>query len=243
METHASPRRLARIIGVLYLVTVAAGVIAQGVIGGQLIVPGDAARTAGNLVARESLHRLGFTIYMVEMAAQVGMTVLFYRLLAPAGRTLSLAAAAFGLVGCTIKALSRLFYLAPLLVLDGDAQYLGVFNGNQLQALALLLLEVNDIGAGMALPFFGLSGVLMGWLVIRSTFLPRWLGVLKLAGGVGWLTFLSPSLGLRLFPLVAGLGILGSIVTILWFLIKGVDEERWRARAAAAAAPSRAAID
>lgn len=225
-----SPRALARLTGLLYLITVAAGVIAQGVIGGQLIVPGNAALTARSIVEHESLYRLGFTIYLVEMAAQVGMTVLFYRLLAPAGRTIALGAAALGLTGCVIKTMSRLFYLAPLAVLAPSAALAGGFDPAQRESLAMLLLELNDLGAGIALPFFGLSGILMGWLVIRSDFLPRFLGVIKVAGGLGWLTFVSPSLGMRLFPLVAGLGILGAIVTILWLLIKGVDEGRWRAR-------------
>lgn len=226
-----SPRALARTTGLLYLVTVLAGIVAQGLIAGRLIAPGDAALTAGNIVANESLYRLGFTVYLVEMAAQVGMTVLFYRLLAPAGRTMALAAAALGLAGCVIKAMSRLFYLAPLTVLAGDGVLAGRFDSGQLQALAMLLLDLNDLGAGIALPFFGLSGVLMGVLVFQSTFLPRWLGALKVVGGLGWLTFLSPSLGMRLFPIVAAIGVLGSIVTILWLLVVGVNEARWRERA------------
>jgi hypothetical protein len=88
----------------------------------------------------------------------------------------------------------------------------------------------------MALAFFGFYGLVKGYLVLKSTFLPRFLGVLTLLGGVGWLTFLSPSLGMRSFPIVAGVGILGAIATILWLLIAGVNEERWKEQADLAAA-------
>jgi hypothetical protein len=233
---ETSPRAMARITGALYLLTIVAGIIAQGFISETLIVPGNAATTASNISAQEPLFRLGFTIYLIEMAAQIAMTVLFYYLLKPVSRTASLVGAVFSLVGCTIKTLSRLFYFAPLLVLDGNAEYLRVFDTDQLQSLALLFLEVNDHGAAMALAFFGFYGLLKGYLVLRSTFLPRFLGVLTLVAGLGWLTFLSPSLGMRLFPILAGVGILGAIANILWLLIVGVNEQRWKEQANLSAA-------
>jgi hypothetical protein len=231
-----SPRTMARITGAFYLLTIVAGIIAQAFISERLVVAGDASTTAGNITANTSLFQLGFTIYLVEMAAQIAMTVLFYYLLKPVSRTASLLAAVFSLVGCTIKTLSRLFYFAPLLVLGGNAQYLSVFDADQLNALALLFLRVNDQAAGMALAFFGFYGIVKGYLVFKSTFLPRFLGVLTLVGSVGWLTFLSPSLGLRVFPIAAGIGIIGAIATILWLLSVGVNEQRWMERANLAAA-------
>ena len=234
--TELSPRTMARMTGAFYLLTVVAGIIAQAFISERLVVSGDAATTAGNITAHKPLFQLGFTIYLIEMAAQIVMTVLFYYLLKPVSRSASLLAAVFSLVGCTIKTLSRLFYFAPLLILGGHAQYLSVFDAGQLNALALLFLEVNDRAAGMALAFFGFYGLVKGYLVLRSTFLPRFLGALTLLGGVGWLTFLSPSLGTRAFPIVAGVGILGAIATILWLLIAGVNEERWKEQANLAAA-------
>src|SRR5207237_8575851 len=118
---------------------------------------------------------LGFTVYMIEMVCQIAMTVLFYEVLKPAGRSVSLLAASLGLTGCVIKTFSRVFYVAPLLVLGG-APYLSLFNPEQLQTLALLFLKVNDRGAGTALAFFGFYAMLTGYLIIRSTFLPRVLG-------------------------------------------------------------------
>jgi hypothetical protein len=164
------------------------------------------------------------------MACDIAMTAFFYELLKPVSRSVSLLAAFLTLVGCAIKTFSRAFYYAPLLILGG-AHYLTVFNAAQLQALALLFLDVNDHGAGMALVFFGFSALLKGYLIIRSTFLPRFLGVLAGVGGVGWLAFLAPPLGGRLFPYIALVGLVGSAATIFWLLVFGVKEERWKEQA------------
>src|SRR5437763_14003264 len=164
---EASPRRMARIIGVLYLLTMLAGIFAQGFVSNRLVVFGDASTTATNLLTHKSLFQLGVTVYLIEMACQIAMTALFYDLLKPAGRSVSLLAAFLGLAGCVIKTFSRVFYIAPLFVLGG-AHYLVAFNQEQLQALSLLLLKLNDRGAGMALAFFGLYAVLTGDLIIRS---------------------------------------------------------------------------
>ena len=136
-------------------------------------------------------------------------------------------ALSFGLVGCVIKTLSRLFYIVPLFVL-GDASYSGVFSVEQLQALAFLLLSVNDRGAGMALAFFGFSTLLNGILIFRSTFLPRVLGILSIMGGLGWLSYLYPPLGYQLFPYIMTIAIIGSLSQILWLLIKGVNTDKWK---------------
>jgi hypothetical protein len=227
---ETSPRLKARITGVIYLLTMLTGIFAQGFVSGRLIVDGDAAATAANILAHKSLFQLGFTVYLIEMACQIAMTVLFYELLKPAGRTVSLLAASLGFTGCVIKTFSRLFYIAPLFILGGS-HYLSVFSAEQLQALALLFLKVNDHGAGIALAFFGFYALLTGYLIIRSTFLPRILGVWSAVAGLGWLTFLSPTLGYRLFLYLAAFGLLGAVMLILWLLVFGVNEQRWKEQA------------
>src|SRR5882672_918722 len=199
---EASPRLTARITGVLYLVTIVTGVFAQGFVSDRLVVSSDAAATAANILAHRGLFQLAFAVFLVEMACQIAMTALFYDLLKPAGKSVSLIAAFLGLTGSIIKTFSRVFFIAPLFILGG-AHYLSVFSAEQLQALALLFLKVNDKGAGMALVFFGFYAILTGYLIIKSTFLPRILGVLSVVGGFGWLTFLYPPLGSRLFPFLA----------------------------------------
>jgi len=230
---ESSPRLKARITGVFYLLTMLTGIFAQGFVSGRLVVDGDATATATNILTHKSLFQLGFAVYLIEMACQVAITALFYDLLKPAGRSVSLVAAFLGLAGCVIKTVSRLFYVAPLFILGG-AHYLSAFSSEQLQALALLFLKVNDHGAGIALVFFGFYALLTGYLIIRSTFLPRILGVLSVLGGLGWLTFLYPPLGYRLFPYVAAFGLLGATALILWLLVFGVNEQRWKEQASVA---------
>ena len=225
-----SPRTKARIAGVFYLLTIGTGIFAQGFVSESLVQGNDAAITANNILSHRTLFQVGFAVYLVEMACNIAITSLFYELLKPVSRSLSLLAAFIGLAGCIIKTLSRLFYIAPLLILGGSS-YLKVFNPDQLQALALLFLKLNDRGAGIALAFFGFSAVLKGYLIFKSTFLPRILGVFSVIAGFGWLTFLSPDLGLRLFPYTASFGLLVSMAMILWLLIKGLDERRWNAQA------------
>ncbi|HEY0529159.1 MAG TPA: DUF4386 domain-containing protein [Gemmatimonadaceae bacterium] len=231
-----TPRAKARFTGALYLLYVIAGVYAQAFISEHLVVMRDAATTSANILANQSFYRLGFTVYLIEMAGQVATLVLFYQLLKPVSRTGAMLAAAFELIGCGIKIFSRLFYFAPLLVLGGGASYLSVFNKEQLDAISMLLFRINDQGAALALAFFGFSTLVQGWLVYRSGFLPRWLGVIGMIGGLGWLTFLSPPFGMRLFPYVAVFALFGVLATSVWLLTVGVDEQRWRQRAAEAAA-------
>jgi hypothetical protein len=229
-----SPRSLARLAGFFYLLTILAGMVAQMAISGRLVVPGDAAATAAGIQTHGALFRMGYTLYLLEMASQVVMAVLFYLLLRPAGPGTARVVLVLNLMGCGIKTMSRLFYLAPVLVLGG-APFLGVFTEAQLPALALLLLGLNDLGAGIALPFFGLATILEGYLILRSTFLPRALGVLGILGGIGWSLYLVPAVGARLFPMIVGVGLLGALITIGWLLLVGVDEGRWKAQARAAA--------
>jgi Domain of unknown function (DUF4386) len=231
----ASPRRMARITGVFYLLTLLTGIFAQGFVSQRLVVSGDAASTATNLLGHEGLFRLGFTVYMIEMACQITFTALFYVLLKPVNRSLSLVAAFLGLAGCIIKTFGRVFYLAPLFILAG-APYLKVFSPEQLQALALLFLDVNDHGAAMALAFFGFYALLTGYLIFRSTFLPRFLGAWSVIAGLGWLTFLYPPLGYHLFLYLAAFGLLGALALVFWLLVFGVNEERWKELARAEAA-------
>jgi len=230
---ETSPRFKARITGVLYLLTILTGIFAGGFVSGRLVVGGDAAATATNILMHKNLFQLGFAVFLIEMACNVAMTALFYDLLKPAGRSVSLVAAFLGLTGCVIKTFSRVFFIVPLYVLGG-AHYLSVFSAEQLQALALLFLKVNDRGAAIALVFFGFYALLTGYLIIKSTFLPRILGVLSVFGGLGWLSFLYQPLGYRLFPYVVSFALLGAASLILWLLAFGVNEQRWKEQAGAA---------
>ena len=217
-----------------YLLTILTGLFAQGFVSNRLVVFTDASATAANIITHKNLFEVGFSVYLIEMACQIATTALLYDLLKPAGTSVSLVAAFLGLTGCVIKTFSRLFFIAPLFVLGGQ-HYLEVFGREQLQSLALLFLTVNDRRAAIALAFFGFYALLTGWLMIRSTFLPRALGAVSVLAGLGWLTFLAPSFGSPLFPYIAGFGLVGALALIAWLLIVGVNNERWREQASVAA--------
>jgi len=226
----SSPRLLARLIGLFSLITIIGGVVAQGLISNRLIVFSSAATTATNILANRTLFQLSFTIFLIEMAANVAMTALFYELLRPVSKSISLLGAAWGLTASIIKTFARVFYIVPLFVLGGTTA-LSSFSTEQLQAVALVLLRVNSQGANVGVAFFGLELSLRGYLMMRSTFLPRWLGVVSFITGVGWLTYFYPPLGSRLFVILALLALLGAGIQIFWLLVFGVNEERWKEKA------------
>jgi len=234
-RAEMTARTKARIAGLLYLLTMVGGLFGQGFIANRLITFGDAAATAAHILENENLYQLGFTVFMVELACQIVMVMLFYDLLKPVNKSLSLQAAVLGLTGCVIKIVSRLFYLAPLFILQG-AKYLTVFNREQLQSMALLFLKVNDRGAALAVAFFGMAALFKGTLIIRSTFLPKVLGVLSVIGGLGLVSLLWPAVPSPVFVSVAAIALVGSLAQTVWLLAFGVNEERWREQARASAA-------
>ena len=231
--TESSPSTRGRIAAALWLFVIIGGITGQAVISDGLVVRGDAAQTAANIVANRSLYRLGFTIFMLEMVAQALASMMFYDLLKPVNRSVARASLILGLTGCGIKTMARLFYYTPLILLDG-APYLSVIEPAQLEALSLAFLRINSQGAAIGLIFFGFEGLLRGWLVFKSGFLPRFLGVMSMIAGFGWLTYLWPPLGSQAFTFVALFALVGVIITAAWLFIRGVDDAKWRARAALA---------
>ena len=226
-----SPTTKARLAGVFFLATIVGGIIAQVFIGDRLIVTGDAAATARNIVANPNLIRVAYAIFMIEMVCQTATTALLYELLAPVNHSLASSMAAFGYIGSGIKAMARIFFYAPLFVLGG-ASYFSALDARQLDALAYLLIRINVQGTEVALIFLGVSTLLSGYLIYRATFLPRALGILGLIGGALWLTFVYPPLGNALFMPTALFALLGCVVTIGWLLVRGVDEMKWHEMAA-----------
>ena len=230
---EASPGFKARIAGVFYLIGGLAYVVAENFVRGRLVVYGDAAATATNILAHEPLFRLGFAAELISTVCFIPVTLLLYDLFKPVNRSLSLLAAFFSLVGCAIQALSSLFHLAPLVVLGG-AQYLSVFKVEQLQALALMFLKFRAETSSIYMEFFGCYNLLIGYLIFRSKFLPRILGVFLALAGLTYQAFLSPPLANYLFPyLLAPAGALGELSFVLWLLVFGVNAQRWKEQAGA----------
>jgi hypothetical protein len=228
----ASPRPSARITAVVYLLYFLTAVLGVFFMRG-IVVDGDAAATATNILAHESLFRLGIATGLVATAGYIALTALFYGLFKPVSRSLSLLAAFFSLVGCAILAFASLFQVAPLVVLGGSP-YLSVFKVEQLRALALMFLELNTQANNICVVFFGVYCLLIGYLIFRSAFLPRILGVLMGLAGLGWLTFLYPPFANHLSPYNLVLGFLAELSLMLWLLVMGVNVQRWKEQASAA---------
>lgn len=215
----AAPWPSARVIGVVYLLYFLTAIFAVLLVPG--IVTDDAAATAKNILAHEPLFRLGFAIGLIGTALYVALTSLLYGLFKPVNEGVALLAAFFSLVGCAVQAAGSLFQVAPLVVL-GSGHYLSVFKADQLQALAMMFLDLNAQAGYISIIFFGLFDIAIGYLIFRSAFLPRFLGVLMAVAGLGWLTFLSPPLANQLSPYIYVLGFIAELLLMLWLLVMGV---------------------
>lgn len=219
----------AKATGTLLLVSIVAGGFGEFFVPNQLIVSGDATATAQNIIASRSLFRLGFASYLVEALCDVALSLCFYVLLKPVHKELALLAAFFGLVSTAVFACAELFYFAASVILD-SADYLKTFSQDQVHSLAMLSVRLYGNGAGVFMAFYGLAAILRGILIFRSRYLPRFLGVLLLLGGVG---FIVRNFVLLLAPQHVSDWLLlptpiAMVTLTLWLLIKGIDVAKWR---------------
>lgn len=228
----ASPRARARLTGAVYLLYFLVSILsalAAPSISGLGGISSDAATIAHYIQTNVASVRLAIALGLISTGFYAALMVLFYQLFKPVSRTLALLAMAFGLVGCAITAMGSLFQAAPLVLLGGDA-YLRVFDPGQMHALSLVFLNLGGQVGTIALFFFGLFQLALGYLIFRSTFLPRVIGVLIALAGVGWLLFLAPPVATALMTVLEVLGFVAEASLMLWLLVRGVDSPRWYAR-------------
>jgi hypothetical protein len=222
--------KTARIAGILYLIIIAAGIFAEFFVRQSLIVAGDAATTASNIMAAESLFRFGIAGDLIMIISDIALALAFYFLLKPVSRSLSMMAAFFRMTQATILGFNLLNLLLALSLVSG-VSYLAVVGTDQLQALGLLFLEAHSIGYSVGLVFFGINCLVLGYLVFKSGYLPKVLGILLVFAGVGYLVdcfaqFLLPTYDLyadTFAMVVFGPAIIGELSMALWLLIKGVN--------------------
>jgi hypothetical protein len=228
-----NPKKTARIAGFLYLIM--APFAYFGVLWyTSLIVPGDAAATANNIMASESLFRLSIVSALLVQVGHLWLVLLLYKLLKPVNKNLAVLMVIFMLVGIPITMLNELNRIAALLLSSG-ADYLTVFTADQLQALVPLFLDLHVYGIEIASIFWGLWLFPMGYLVFKSGYIPRILGVLLIIGCFGYLIdvftfFIFPNF----YPTISQITDftwLGEMLLALWLLIKGVNVEQWEKRA------------
>lgn len=226
LPTHEkSPLVYARFAGVCYLIIILAGVFGEGFVRSSIIVSGDAAATAANVIASQGLFRAGFIADCLMLVSDVAIAILLYELLRPVSRVLSLTAAAFRLTQAAVLGLNLLHYYGAAILLKGNS-YTEAFEPGTLNGLALLMLDIHAHGYDLGLIFFAFTCAIQGYLVVKSTYFPDWIGYGLAAAGVVYLIgsltrfllpeFMSMLTPIYLVPLVAELSF------CMFLLIKGV---------------------
>jgi hypothetical protein len=236
-KAQVSPRMLARIAGALYLVNILGGFFAIGYVPAALVVSGDAAATARNILAHELLYRLGIVAHVVGLLTNIPLMVIFYELFKMVNRRGSLLIAGFLLVGTAIEGAYLLNQFTPLILLQSGTP-IGELTTAQLQTQVSTPLQLLAIGYSLAQVFYVGYLLLAGYLIVRSTFLPRILGVLLTFGGLCYLiysfaAFLSPEFAAHLVPYIQLPSGIGELSLCLWLLVMGVNVHRWKEEARA----------
>lgn len=226
-------RALSRMAGIGYLVIIATGIFAEFFVRASLIVPGDAGATAANIGGAQTLFRLGIAAEFIMLASDVALAMLLYVLFRGAGQGWAMLAAFFRLTHASVVGVNLLSMFLPLLLLGG-APYLAAFAPEQLHALVLLSLETQSLGYLIGLTFFGFHCLVMGYLVYRSGYVPKVLGVMLVVAGVGYLVdsfgrtlLVDYDAYASLFQMAVFLpAFLGELSFALWLLVKGVEWPR-----------------
>ena len=233
-SVETSPQVYARIGGALYLLIIGLGIFGEAFVRGRLVVSGDAAATAANITAMESLWRVGIASEFFALICTITLAMIYFVLLRPVSKELNLLATFMRLVSIVIQAVAVLNLVAALFPL-GSAAYLKAFTPEQLYAMASLATKAHSYGFSVSLLFLGCTFLIHGYLIFRSGYLPKALGVMIQVAGMCYLT---NSFTLILYPAVANQVFLAIIIPVfvselslsLWLLVKGVNIQKWRAR-------------
>ena len=233
---ESSPRMQARIAGYLYLLIIIGGLFAPFALAPSGMMLSDASLpTTARILASKPLYVLGGAAQLIVYTCDIGVALIFYELLKPVSRNVALFATLFRLVFVAIASANMFNHFAPLIFLSGAA-YLSPFKPDQLQALALVFIRLRTFRFDVALVFFGFHCLLVGYLIFRSTFFPRILGVGLAIGGIGYVanilaTAFPPNIGAHLFPYIMLPAGVAEISLTLWLIILGVNVSRWKEQA------------
>jgi len=225
-ETSSSPKRLARIAGVLYLLVGIFGGFAEGFVDPKMYVAGNAAATAGNVVAGSGLVRMGVVAHLLDGTLFVFLAMALYILLEHAHKSVARAMLVLVALSTGILCLNAVFLFEGLQVAT-NSSYAAAFGTAGSNALVLLLLDTQHYGTLIAQVFFGLWLVPLGYLADKSALFPKWLGVLLIVGGVCYLVdllaaFLVPDFGQRIHAFVVIPSAIAEISMVLYLLVVGV---------------------
>ena len=226
---EASPQFYARIAGILYLVIIVMGFFAETFVRNKLFVSGDATATAQNIMHSQFLWKIGITADLIMQICDLPVMIILYYLLKPVNRKLALLNLSFNLIQTAVLVANKLNLLAALFFL-GDAEYLKSFSPDQLHTLSYLSIKLHDYGFGIGLIFFGFVCLLEGYLVFKSGYLPKAIGVLMSPAGICYLT---SSFFLILIPKLSSIILLmpcliAELSLSLWLVFKGVKLPVWK---------------
>ncbi|MTI86894.1 MAG: DUF4386 domain-containing protein [Balneolaceae bacterium] len=223
-----SPQTYAKVMGIIFLISIITGVFGEIYVPGSFIVSGDASATAFNLKSSEFLFRLGFASYLIEALCDITLTFLLYVLLRPVNNELALLAAFFRLVSTATFAIAEFFYFSSSAILNNPG-FLKAFSVEQQEILIQLFLNLYGAGGIIFMVFIGVASVLFGYLMYKSRYFPRIYGALLLLGGAGFILknfmyVLAPvySSDLLMIPMAL-------LVFSLppWLLSKGINMNKW----------------
>lgn len=221
----SSPKKLARLAGVLYLILIVLGMFSYLFVSSKLIVPEDTSKTIDNIISSEFLFRSGIVSWLVSETVFLLLASVLYLLLKPVSKNIASLMMVFVMVAVPISFLNELNKLAPLLLLSG-ADYLSAFASDQLNALVMFFLHLHEYGVHIDGMFFGLWLLPLGYLVFKSGFLPKIIGILLIIGFLGYMIdfftfFLIPDFNATIEPLFQ-ITAIGEFLMAFWLLIKGV---------------------
>ena len=229
-----TPSRLARMAGALYLINILGGAFAIGFVHATLFAS-DPATTAANIAEHQLLYRAGLAAHVVVTVTNVPLALIFYELFKVVNRRVAVLAAFFILVATAIEAAGLLNEFAPLVLLGNGPGTSGA-PGAQLPELVSLHVHLSQAHYTLYTVFFGLDILCLGYLVLRSRFLPRAIAVLLAVDGLAYLVysftdFLAPGSAPHLTPWIQLPAPLAEGAFSLWLLIFGVNGARWATRA------------
>jgi hypothetical protein len=205
---------------------------------GTLVVSGDATATANGIALSSLLWRGSIAGDLLMHVLDIPVILILYLLLRPVSESLALLATFFNLVQTAVLAANKLILLVPLF-LQEDVGYLKAFTPEQLHALSYLAVKAHGYGFGIGLVFFGFACLVRGYLIVRSGFLPRFLGILIVIAGLSYLTnsfalLLAPTFSASIQPGILFPAFVGELSLCLWLIVKGVNTAQWDQRAGTA---------
>ena len=229
-ERITSPKRLARIAGVFYLLVAVFGGFAEGFVDQKLFVAGDAAGTAANVVANAGLVRIGVVAHLVNGVVFVLAALTLYVLLNHVQKNAARWMVVLVVLSSAITCLNAVFQFEGVRVAS-DSTYAAAFGAAGSNALVLLLLDIQHYGTLAAQVFFGLWLAPLGYLVYKSGLFPKALGVVLVVAAASYVldalaAFLAPNLGSQIHVFLIVVPLIAEVWMVLYLLVKGVRSPR-----------------